>query len=385
MRIKPLAVLILLVCLGSASGQEEGSLDSQRKADQEQLDKQIADYPVLPSMPLKDVVEFRMEHNALAIYTRIPATNGAMLRVPIPELPGVNVIDVRDVGNVQKAGERYQPQTLMFMHHDFTKPGMSEALTTVQISPMNVQVAQDMESPTENRSISIVQTSLGMGDTEPGVHLRVNIQSKSGDTPPLSIDRIAPDLVSLRRQFPAETATYLEPVFRDLFADAVVFGPDHRLAWQVFFDQTTPDPQVTAQVKQVLARLDSDDFHERESAASDLKKLGERAAATLARMDRKGLSAEQNSRIDAFLSTYHPVDDDQANRLRNSPSFLIDCLYDTDNFIVNSALKQLREITGHEIKFDTSLGDNARRDAVAALREKLVPLTTQPAATTQPQ
>jgi len=62
--------------------------------------------------------------------------------------------------------------------------------------------------------------------------------------------------------------------FRELRADAAVFGPDRKLARQVFAAEAKPDAMVDTRVKQVIARLDSDDVHERDSAATDLATMG---------------------------------------------------------------------------------------------------------------
>jgi hypothetical protein len=218
----------------------------------------------------------------------------------------------------------------------------------------------------------LIQSAPGVDVDEPAVRLTVT----GSDRPPLA--RSAPDFLTLRRQYPAETTKYLEPIFRELHADGIAFSPDSKVAWQVFASEARADPSVTGKVSKIIQRLDSDDFHERESAAADLKQLGQPAAVVLWHTNRSALSAEQNSRIDAFLSEYQPVTDQDVKRLRTDVTFLLECLYDTDDFLVDTALAHLRQITGKPIDFDRTLRDEARREAVNQLRETLAPAATQP-------
>jgi len=146
----------------------------------------------------------------------------------------------------------------------------------------------------------------------------------------------------------------------------------------VFLAEAPEDPQVTQQVERIVAQLDSDDVHERDAAAARLAELSDPAAVSLMHIDRSGWSPEQSSRIDGFLSSYRLVSDEDAHRLRDDLNFLLDCLYDTDDFTVHCSLKRLGEITGKPLAFDPSLRDEARRNAVNALREQLAPTTPKP-------
>lgn len=361
------------------------------------MERRAAEYPQIEPIALRDALVFRMENSALAVFTRLPPTV-AMSRVKVDGLPGLCVADVHGAP-APKPSEPYTPTVLMFVHYDFSKPGAIAAALTVQVTPMNMQVSQDIETPNGIRQVSLVQNFPGPGDSEPPVRLRVSIQDKGADGPstapagtqpntplaengeviPLSIERTAPDFLTLRRSYPIEMARYLQPIFRELQADAAIFSPGRKLAFQVFGPQASADPQMTERVKQIIARLDSDDFHEREAAATDLQKLDEAAVTSLSRLDRGGLSPEQNTRIDSFLASYKPVTDEEAKRLREDVNFLADCLYENDDFVVRSALARLRAIVAQEIPFDNGLRDDARRNAVNQLRRKLTSATTRPA------
>jgi hypothetical protein len=377
------------------------TLAEGRAEERKGTERQWADYPALGTKSLSDLIHFRLNRNDLEIYSRLAATSG-MSRVSVPELPsGMTAIDVRS-GSGQKAGEAYVPIVLLFQHYDFDKPGTRIASTTVQVTPMNLQVAQDLEGPTGLRQVLLMVSlsNINNDSSESPVRMTVTTQGNfsmsddeklsttapadaaaaaSTEAPPMKIEHKAADFVSLRRQFPGDVANYLEPIFRELHADGAVFGPDRKLAWEVFVDQATPDPKAAERVKQIVTRMDSDDVHERDAAAAELAAMGESAAVSLLHMDRSIWSPEQQSRIDSFLSPFKPVSDDDVKRLRDDPNFLLDCLYDTDDFVVGCALERLRQITGKAVAFDPSLRDGARRDAVNKLRAAIAPPTTNPA------
>jgi len=360
------------------------ALARQRVNDQRDAMRGVQDYPSLGTMSLANVVQFRIENNNLSLYTKVQPTRGTS-RVDVTDLPGICTLDIHAFAQAKPPVDKlYTPFALTFMRHQFDDPGFSESLTTVLLSPMSLQIDLDQESLTETRSVSIVESPIQMnrGD-EPAVILRVRIMPKTtGDMQPVIITRSAADFVSLRRQFPADTARYLEPIFRSLHADAVVFDADPRVAWQVFEAEATPDPAMVQRVRTILSQMDADDFRTRQAAAAQLKQLGQSGAIVLEHMNRSAFSAEQSSGVEAFLSSYHPVSDEQAARLKGDVNFLMDCLLDeNDPFIVNQALGRLRELTGQKVAFDQSLRGAARQTAVYDLRQTLTasPATTQPA------
>ncbi len=372
----------VLICLAVTTG--SAAADDSWQKDHDQQMQQLAAMPKLPPANIGDVLQFRIEQNDLVVRTRLSSTNGPS-QIQLSDCPGLYSVEVNGpAGSSGPPDSLHVPIIFTFMRYDFEKNNGKESITTVMSTPMNLQVARDIETGSEIQNISVVQTNRAQRNGGPGITLHIGIQSVSGDRLPVNIVRSATDFVALQRQYPADTATYLEPIFRDLHADADVFGIDPKLAWQVFAAAAKPQPKVTADVQRIIVRLDSDYFHDRESAARELSQLGQPAALSLLHFDRTGLSAEQNSRLDAFLSPYHPVSDDDARRLGGDVNFLIDCLYLTDDFIVNSSLDRLKKITRQEIDFDPSLRDDARRDAIAKLRDRIAPHPPTTSATPAP-
>jgi len=58
-------------------------------------------------------------------------------------------------------------------------------------------------------------------------------------------------------------------------------APDERVASQVFAADYTPDPAVRQQVEQLLPKLESSEFSERDAASRELESLGEAGAIAL--------------------------------------------------------------------------------------------------------
>jgi hypothetical protein len=361
----PLAIVLLGASFASADDQDV-------RSEQQAQEKTLSAYPALPAGPLRQALFFRVENKNLSVYTSLAPTTG-ISRMQVTDIPGLCTADVHLITPAtQPANIPYQPDIFSFVQTVYDLPTSTVSSVTVNLNPMNLQVAYDSESPAGMRSITFVQSAPGMDIDEPAVRLTLSIPEHP------TILLTAPDFLTLRRQFPAETTKYLEPIFHRLHADGIAFSTDPKVAWQVFAPDARPDPSIAVKVNQILPRLDSDNFRDREAASADLKKLGQRAAVVLWKIDRSLLSAEQNSRIDAFLTDYQPITENDANRLRADPTFLLECLYNTDEFLVTTALSHLEQIAHHPIPFDRILRDEARREAVNALREKLIPPTTEP-------
>jgi hypothetical protein len=63
------------------------------------------------------------------------------------------------------------------------------------------------------------------------------------------------------------------------------------------------------------------------------------------------------------------------------PEFLLVALSSDDAALAGRALEQLKQVARQPISFDLATTGQARTEAVAALRAKLLPATTRPATT----
>ena len=187
------------------------------------------------------------------------------------------------------------------------------------------------------------------------------------------------DFATLRQRHHAETEQWLRPILRELHQEAM-FGADPATAWQVLAPQWPENLKLKDAIKGKIAALDNDDFRVRRRTADELERLGREAALVMMKMDRAGLTDEQNLRLDEVISRFKSVSDAEAVRLRNDPNFLIDCLYSNDPTARRLAMDRLREVTKKPLEFNLDVSEDDRIEAVNALRAKLGPTEYQAAA-----
>lgn len=379
-----LAAVVAAPCLGAVPATRPASpatkpisaFDAQRLVDEQQAARQVVDYTLAAPAAVNRAVALSVDHGQLTLRTCVAPTLG-FERINFSDLPGLSVLNIRQMRNAlpSKAGNDalYTPDFFMLTHYDFSNPDWAESLLTAAITPMNLQLADDAESPTRTQNISLIQDT-GMFNTgEPAVRLRVAISDTGHDKPLVNLERTAPDFVTLRRTYPDDCARYVEPMLHALHADADVLSPDPKLVWQVLADDIPVNPTMAKRVGQIIKRFNADSYRDRQTASAELAALGEPAALALRQFNRSNLSPEQISQVNSFLAPYEPVSDAEAKRLGHNMDFLLDCLYDRDRAVVGKALDRLRAITHQQFIFDVTAAPNARRDAITKLRRKLVP------------
>jgi hypothetical protein len=188
----------------------------------------------------------------------------------------------------------------------------------------------------------------------------------------------APTFDELRRRYPRQTRQFIVPILRDL-QQAAVLAPDERIATQVFQAKSKPELDLVKKIEQVLAKFESDDFHERERAADDLATLGQPAAMALSQMDRKGWSLDRSSGVDSFLAKFKALPEEEIVRLQSDPVFLLDCLYSENTAVRTGAGALLSKMTG--IQLDANSKGLERDQMVERISEKLFPApATKPVA-----
>jgi hypothetical protein len=205
-----------------------------------------------------------------------------------------------------------------------------------------------------------------------GVQLNVYSGDNTGRNT-VSLNLSAPDFVTLRRQHPREVNEHLRPLLRELRLEGV-FAVEPTTAWQVFADEWKGNNDVAGQITGLLGDLEGDEYPQREKARQALRKLGPDAALVIYRMNRTGLTPEQNCQLDTVLAVHSTLSRADAARMLVDVDFLLDCLYSDDAEIRAVALKHLRQVTGREIALDAAADDyNARVTRVEALRAEFSP------------
>jgi hypothetical protein len=261
-------------------------------------------------------------------------------------------------------------------------PHSDEALTVLQLQSWSGGVSLMRSRQASNGNDLVRFFDQAPGDGQPGAVQMSVVHSGAtvGLTSPVTLT--APDLAALTREHPTDVSRYLRPLLHDLGQEQVL-APNPVQAWQVFADQWHPDKQLGQKVAGLLATMKNGDFHVRERAVADLQALGDDAALTLARMDRTGLSPEQNLLIARAIGPFAALPPDEVKQLKEDRGFLLDCLYSPDRRIRSAALDRLRSLSDHDITFDLDADGDKRTEAITALREKLQP-TTQPTPATKP-
>jgi hypothetical protein len=150
-----------------------------------------------------------------------------------------------------------------------------------------------------------------------------------------------------------------------------LFSVDPLTAWQVFCDEWKGNEILAKQIRALLPDLDADSYMRRDAARQAIQKLGPDAALVIYRMDRKGLTAEQNSQLDAILAGHSFLSRAEARRLLTDTDFLLDCMYSDDAQVRSVAAKHLQETLKREVAFDPKEDYDARVARVEVIRNEL--------------
>lgn len=364
---------------------EAASLRKDRAA----WEAQLKEMPAARVGRLRDVVNFSIENDDIVVRTSVAPTDGAavvldgkptLIRVSAQQgdAPAPAPDPAQLPGQLENAA--YQPLSFTLIQHAYPPAG-GLAITQVNVIAPRVQLSKSAQGSGEFRNVDFIQSDEFLENGEGRV--RLYIQEHRDDEPIVDLKLSAVSVAELRRKYPAETMRYLEPIFREFGQSGVLFQVSAPAAWQVLGGTYTPPAGVVTQVDAVLAKLDADDFRQREAAAKELETLGQPAALVLMTRDRTTLSEEQQVRVETFLAPYKPLSDDEATRLRGDTEFLLAALSSQDAELAGRALERLKEVVKQPIAFDLQATGDARAEAIASLRAQLLPATTQPA-TAQP-
>jgi hypothetical protein len=376
-RLHILAGLLLIaatpVGLRAVADEKPPSLAEAKARDEAQTIADAAGKPVINARSVFDIIKMTLRNKDLFVDTKLSPTDESIVRAPglaglskvrITTLVGANAINVAPL----PPGGPAPILQYSFENIDYSSPQAISIHTSVSQVPGQLMLSQDWDQLSdETHTVQLIQSTRQMGEGENRVTLYVQITG----SPPVDLRLGAQNIVELRRQYPGETARYVDPIFRTLRQEGLLARVDPKLAWQVFSFAFTPSSDLDSRLKNILPRLDAPSYPERQAASAELEQLGQPAALLLMREDRKNLSDEQRTRIDAFIAKYKIVNDAEAKRLRGDRDFLLDCLYSDDAVIRREALTELRKVTGQAIKFNENAPPEQRLETIARLRQSL--------------
>ena len=347
--------------------------------------EELATLRFLPPAALKDVFQFRAEPTGLVVVTRLLETDGDVT-FPVTDFPGYARLGLTGKPNAELA----TPASFKLILHRFDDPSVTYSQTEVWTNSLisQFQLTHTAESLHHTYSVQLIQSPriLGELNSAPDEALRLlvrNVDLDSGDAT-LDVRIAAPDLQSLRRKYPRETSQYLRPILDDMEQLSPLFSADERAAWQVLGSAPELSLAATQRLADVLTRLESDKFSDRQKAQRDLKALGQQAALALRSLDRTALTPNQNAEIDAFLSSYSPLNPEETQRLALSPDFLLDCMELPDPTLRAAAWTKLQSLPSSlplppTLTFNPTADPTTREAAISNLRQHFSPLpTTRP-------
>ena len=325
---------------------------------------------------LHEVFQLRVEDKVLVLRTTLdPASDEAPRMLPVKGFSGpAEVMNLRIAPLAD--GRAVVPGQFRLVVSDYETPGERSSLVVSWArGVLDVQRSTHYPGPRPYtrlvRLLVVADQNAGVNQPPRGAQLMVTEAGGAG-RPPVNVGVMARDFTALLRLYPAAVSEHLRPLMRQMGQEAV-FAPEARVAWQVFAEHWPADAALKEKVGAILPDLDAADRVVREGAGERLAQIGPDAAMVLMQLDRRPLSAEQNSRIDAIIRRHAPLPPSAARKMRKDVRFLLDCLNSDEPRVRAAALSSLRDLCPEPIEFDADLPVPARGAAVAALREKLVP------------
>jgi hypothetical protein len=332
----------------------------------------VESLPSLDKHRMSDLMQLRVEHGQLAFHTPLapwPEFEGRKAKVD-GFLSPVAVVYVQYVaGNPAarqfefKLEEYPDPETYIQLHMQWHPAGDGRG------DELSIE-------HTEQTSHSFLRLFYHQG---PGVaRLLIFSNDTANDRTMGSENCTERDFATLRQRHPSEVEQYLRPIFHRLGQD-VIFAPDDNTAWQVLSGDWPVGNDVSQKVRCLLPELNDPHSKVRNAAADRLAQLGRDGATAILRLDRQGLTLEQNVRLDEVISRFRRIATIEARRLELNPDFLLDCQYCDDATVRTLAAARLPRALGYAITLDPTAPEPARTEAVARLRNQLHPPATQPA------
>jgi hypothetical protein len=240
-------------------------------------------------------------------------------------------------------------------------------------------IVKDKDKGAETQSIDIEKTwsnakgsrRVFLTQTPGSAHLLITTND-GGPNDAVVEDVEEKSFAQLRKTHHDSVEKWLRPVLRELHQESAL-AADPAVAWQVLAPQWPADSKYVAAVSPKIKALDDDNFRVRRQTADAIAKLGRGAALVLLKMNRSGLSLEQNLRIDEVIARFKPLSDADAQALGNDPNFLLDCLYGDDATARKLALDRLQAIAHKPIAFEVNASEEVRVNCVNAIRQQFFP------------
>ena len=184
------------------------------------------------------------------------------------------------------------------------------------------------------------------------------------------LDASARDLSQLAAEHPDEVRIFVAPILQEI-TGLDCFAPGAGDVYRAF-DHLKPDPAAALALTNLLPRLDDESYAVRSEAGRELRALGPAGVLAALRAERRGLSAEQNARVEGFIASHVAGAARTPAAARRDAEFLLQCLRYDDPAVRTAAKRALGELSGRRISFDPDLAGQERADAADKLRVELL-------------
>jgi hypothetical protein len=170
-------------------------------------------------------------------------------------------------------------------------------------------------------NVQLIQLPSGLEDQQ---RLAIHVsQFKSDDDEGIYASIQADNFVELARDEPEIYAEFVVPMLAELGLAGVLDSDLRDVALQAFLQELPVDDATQRRVRELVARLDSAEFADREAAQKQIQELGRPGATALAKIAAQGeLTPEQVSRVRDLLSPYAKLTDEEIEARLKSPDFL---------------------------------------------------------------
>ncbi len=347
------------------------NMNDQRKVAKENQKKWVSALKVSGKYKLSDIVRFNLKDGLLqAEWT------GALMTVqPIRiEIEGSKAMWVVQQPRVLQQPNVPNGMTIVNLaFYDFERPDEEGPyMINLNINNKMLNLGANFGPGTDVYAVSYVQVN---NTAQMNWTIMQNGQFRAGG------NMSAPTLLQLRADHPEDVRKTLEPVFRDL-TGVNWLRPGVADVYRAF-DGIQPDMKVVEKVNEILPRLDSLSFPERETASAELAALAAPGVLAAVRIDQDPLSPEQRNRITAFLTEYTRRSYETPTAARQDLNFVLESLEDADVVVRTAAKEAIEALTHHKVGVDVALTGDKLTAAVNAYRADLAK-QPPPAPATQP-
>jgi hypothetical protein len=370
-----LPILLLSICAQVVSpGTAPSTQPANQPANLARLEAENASMPRREVASISQVLRIERQGDQLiarALLSDLPREN---TRLIISDAPGFITMFL---GTARVAGDP-DPTDLAFIQRNFSGSGVtsSESITNIAMTAGHVTIARDAENA--QGAVLSVQLMIdpppppGAADPdEPPVRLYISRNGERDDANNFSFKRVASSFRELCLQFPGDVNVYVRPILRDLKQEGTIFAPDPKIVWQVLGQDFKPDAPLIEKVNAQIAKLDADDFQERNAAQSQIRQLGQPAMIVLAHVDRSKMSAQTKSEIDSILESDVKLSDAEQKAMRDDPTFLLDTLSSDDAYLRRLAWERLKLLTHTTATFDPDSDASARAASITKVAESI--------------